>query len=87
MVSSEGCKPSRAELRHVLTLHSESRDPVTYTWPAKIGEVLEIIWVNTGSLVHDNGGVDYHPFHAHGGHYYDIGSKFYERLLVRQSAH
>ena len=49
-------------------------DPVTYTWPAKIGEVLEIIWVNTGSLVDNNGGVDYHPFHAHGGHYYDIGS-------------
>ena len=49
-------------------------DPVTYAWPAKIGEVLEIIWVNTGSTVEDNGGVDFHPFHAHGGHYYDIGS-------------
>lgn len=49
-------------------------DPVTYTWPAKVGEVLEIIFVNTGSLVEANGGVDYHPFHAHGGHYYDIGS-------------
>ncbi|KAH9828393.1 L-ascorbate oxidase [Teratosphaeria destructans] len=47
-------------------------DPKSYTWPARIGEVLEIIWYNTGSLVH--GGVDYHPFHAHGGHYYDIGS-------------
>lgn len=55
-------------------LNNKGWDPVTYTWPAKIGEVLEIIWVNTGSLVHDNGGVDYHPFHAHGGHYYDIGS-------------
>jgi len=31
-------------------------DPVTYTWPAKVGEVLEIVWYNTGSLVHDNGG-------------------------------
>lgn len=56
-------------------LNNKGWDPVTYTWPAKLGEVLEIIWVNTGSLVHDNGGVDYHPFHAHGGHYYDIGSK------------
>lgn len=56
-------------------LYNRGWDPVTYTFPAKIGEVLEIIWVNTGSLVHDNGGVDYHPFHAHGGHYYDIGSK------------
>lgn len=58
------------------SLSNKGWDPVTYTWPAKIGEVLEIIWVNTGSLVHDNGGVDYHPFHAHGGHYYDIGSKW-----------
>ena len=58
-------------------LNNKGWDPVTYTWPAKLGEVLEIIWVNTGSLVENNGGVDYHPFHAHGGHYYDIGSKSY----------
>ncbi|KAK5738572.1 hypothetical protein LTR17_005908 [Elasticomyces elasticus] len=57
-----------------LALNNSGWDPVSYTWPAKLGEVLEIIWVNTGSLVNDNGGVDYHPFHAHGGHYYDIGS-------------
>jgi L-ascorbate oxidase len=56
-------------------LQNNGWDPTTYTWPAKIGEVLEIIWVNTGSLVMDNGGVDYHPFHAHGRHYYDIGSE------------
>ncbi|KAK1961562.1 L-ascorbate oxidase [Colletotrichum sublineola] len=49
-------------------------DPTTLTWPAKLGEVLEIIWHNTGSLVNGNGGLDIHPFHAHGGHYYDIGS-------------
>lgn len=36
--------------------------------------MLEIIWVNAGSMVEQNGGVDSHPFHAHGGHYYDIGS-------------
>ena len=59
-----------------VALQNKGWDPVTYTWPAKIGEVLEIIWVNTGSLVMDNGGVDYHPFHAHGGHYYDIGSEY-----------
>lgn len=46
-------------------------DPVTRTFPANIGEVLEIVIQNTGS---DNGGVDFHPFHAHGAHYYDIGS-------------
>lgn len=55
-------------------LKNDGWDPKTYAWPAKIGEVLEIIWVNTGSLVKNNGGVDYHPFHAHGGRYYDIGS-------------
>lgn len=49
-------------------------DPHTLAWPAKIGEVLEIILENTGSLVNNGGGVDYHPFHMHGGHYYDCGS-------------
>ncbi|KAK3672192.1 hypothetical protein LTR78_007945 [Recurvomyces mirabilis] len=55
-------------------LNNSGWDPYSLTWPAKIGEVLEIIWYNTGSLVQNNGGVDYHPFHAHGAHYYDIGS-------------
>ncbi|TQN67917.1 Multicopper oxidase aurL2 [Colletotrichum shisoi] len=49
-------------------------DPTTLTWPAKMGEVLEIIWHNTGSLVNGGGGIDFHPMHAHGGHYWDIGS-------------
>lgn len=49
-------------------------DPYTLAWPAKIGEVLEIILENTGSTVNGNGGVDYHPFHMHGGHFYDCGS-------------
>ena len=49
-------------------------DPVSLTWPAKIGEVLEIILENTGSTVNGNGGVDYHPFHMHGRHFYDCGS-------------
>lgn len=49
-------------------------DPYTLTWPAKLGEVVEIILENTGSLVNANGGYDYHPFHMHGGHYYDCGS-------------
>lgn len=37
-------------------------------------QVLEIIWHNTGSLVNGGGGIDFHPLHAHGGHYWDIGS-------------
>jgi L-ascorbate oxidase len=46
-------------------------DPVTRVFPASLGEVIEIIIQNTGS---DVGSVDVHPFHAHGAHYYDLGS-------------
>ncbi|KAJ8101982.1 Cupredoxin [Lipomyces tetrasporus] len=46
-------------------------DNLTRAFPAKIGEVLEIVIQNTGST---SGGLDVHPFHAHGAHYYDIGS-------------
>lgn len=61
---------------YTAALENYGWDPNTLTWPAKLGEVLEIIWENTGSIVGSppNGGVDFHPFHAHGGHYYDIGS-------------
>ncbi|KAL2867486.1 Cupredoxin [Aspergillus lucknowensis] len=47
-------------------------DNITRTFPAKIGEVLEIVWQNRGTV--DNGGLDAHPFHAHGRHVYDIGA-------------
>ena len=43
-------------------LDNKGWDPTTYTWPARLGEVLEIIWINTGSLVMDNGGVDYRKY-------------------------
>nr|BAA24288.1 ascorbate oxidase [Acremonium sp. HI-25] len=49
-------------------------DPETRAFPAKVGEVLEIVFQNTGSLVGSDGAVDIHPFHAHGEHFYDIGS-------------
>lgn len=49
-------------------------DPRTKSFPAKVGEVLEIVLQNTGSQVNANGGVDIHPFHAHGQHYFDLGS-------------
>lgn len=51
-----------------------SWDPRTKSFPAEVGEVLEIVLQNTGSLVNGNGGVDVHPFHAHGEHYFDIAS-------------
>ncbi|KAL4784881.1 Cupredoxin [Aspergillus varians] len=46
-------------------------DNVTRTFPAKVGEVLEIVWQNQGAVT--GGAVDAHPFHAHGRHPYDIG--------------
>lgn len=46
-------------------------DPNTTAFPAQIGEVLEIVIQNTGA---DKGGLDVHPWHAHGGHYYDLGA-------------
>lgn len=50
-------------------------DPNTLSWPAQIGEVLEIIWQNTGSQADRvQGQLESHPFHAHSKHYYDIGS-------------
>jgi L-ascorbate oxidase len=52
-------------------LQNNGIDPVTRAFPAKIGEVLEIVIQNTGA---DAGGLDAHPFHAHGSHYWDLGS-------------
>ncbi|KAK9374435.1 Cupredoxin [Lipomyces chichibuensis] len=46
-------------------------DNKTRAFPGKLGEVLEIVIQNTGAT---NGNLDVHPFHAHGVHYYDIGS-------------
>jgi len=56
-------------------LKNEGIDPVTRTFPAMIGEILEVVLVNTGSTNRPvGGGLDIHPFHAHGSHYWDIGS-------------
>ncbi|KAI1307454.1 Cupredoxin [Xylaria venustula] len=52
-------------------------DPKTKTYPAKLGEVLEIVLQNVGTHTYDGsagGGLDTHPWHMHGKHYYDIGS-------------
>ncbi|THW47910.1 L-ascorbate oxidase [Aureobasidium pullulans] len=58
---------------HTRALQNNNWDPITKFWSAEIGEVLEMIIQNTGSLVKNAGGLDIHPFHAHGGHFYDIG--------------
>ncbi|KAL9616304.1 MAG: hypothetical protein Q9160_008817 [Pyrenula sp. 1 TL-2023] len=46
-------------------------DPKTLAFPAKVGEVVDIVWQNNNGY---SGGWDIHPFHAHGGHYWDLGS-------------
>ncbi|KAH7324905.1 Cupredoxin [Stachybotrys elegans] len=46
-------------------------DPQTRAWPARIGEVLDIVWLSNSGPTR---GFDNHPMHAHGEHYYDLGS-------------
>ena len=61
---------------YTAALANNGVDPATQTFPGKIGEVLEIVFQNIGAHAIDNetgGGLDVHPFHAHGQHYYDIG--------------
>lgn len=56
-------------------LANDGIDPMTKTYPAKIGEVLEIVFQQYGA--HSNGSskgmLDTHPMHGHGAHHYDIG--------------
>lgn len=59
---------------YAAALANQGWDPRTKSFPARLGEVLEIVFQNTGSLVGGNGGVDVHPFHAHGEHPFDLGS-------------
>jgi L-ascorbate oxidase len=51
-------------------------DPQTKTYPAKLGEVIEIVFQQVGAHAYDGtpgGGLETHPWHAHGSHIYDIG--------------
>jgi L-ascorbate oxidase len=52
-------------------LLNDGLDPVTYAFPANLGEVLEIVIQGTGS---NSNGTATHPWHAHGAHYWDLGS-------------
>lgn len=52
-------------------LQNDGLDPVTYAFPAEMGEVIEIVVQGTGSA---GGGTETHPWHAHGAHYWDLGS-------------
>ena len=46
-------------------------DPDAHAYPVQVGEVIEIILLNEAGYANT---YDVHPWHAHGGHYYDIGS-------------
>lgn len=59
---------------YTAALANDGWDPRTKAFPVRSDEVLEIVFQNTGSLANANAGVDVHPFHAHGQHYWDLGS-------------
>ncbi|KAF3184947.1 hypothetical protein TWF225_005849 [Orbilia oligospora] len=52
-------------------IRSNTYDPETMIFPARIGEVIDIVWHNNNG---PSGTWDFHPFHAHGGHFWDLGS-------------
>jgi L-ascorbate oxidase len=47
-------------------------DPELNVYPAKIGEIIDIILCNEPNGI--VGGFDTHPWHFHGAHFYDLGS-------------
>ncbi|ETS75598.1 hypothetical protein PFICI_12542 [Pestalotiopsis fici W106-1] len=46
-------------------------DPATRAFPARVGETLDIVWLSNSG---PTGGFDSHPMHAHGAHFFDLGS-------------
>ncbi|PHH79253.1 hypothetical protein CDD80_5337 [Ophiocordyceps camponoti-rufipedis] len=58
-------------------------DPETKTFPAKVGEVIDIVWQNNGGF---SGGFDIHPMHIHGEHAWDMGSGPGEYDAVKNEA-
>ncbi|KAF5019433.1 hypothetical protein F66182_8562 [Fusarium sp. NRRL 66182] len=56
---------------YTLALEHGGFDPETKAFPAKVGEVLDIVWENNNG---PTGGWDFHPMHIHGKHCWDLGS-------------
>ncbi|EHK50822.1 hypothetical protein TRIATDRAFT_83848 [Trichoderma atroviride IMI 206040] len=58
-------------------LANNGLDPQTKTYPALLGEVIDIVFQQYGAAESVNpnigGSLDTHPWHAHGSHYWDIG--------------
>ncbi|KAJ2990146.1 hypothetical protein NUW58_g3103 [Xylaria curta] len=46
-------------------------DPAMRAFPAHVGEVLDIVWLSNSG---PSGIFEYHPMHAHGDHYWDLGA-------------
>jgi L-ascorbate oxidase len=79
-------KTSKVETPYLVSIYEEGQaaipnydaavanggwDPETFVFPAKVGEILDIVWESNNM---PTGGWDIHPMHAHGGHYWDLGS-------------
>lgn len=47
-------------------------DPATLGFPVRVGEVIDIVWQQTN--VDARQSYDYHPMHAHGERYWDLGA-------------
>ncbi|RVX68439.1 hypothetical protein B0A52_07439 [Exophiala mesophila] len=56
---------------YTAALENGGWDPYTHAFPALPGEVLDIVWESNSG---PTGGWDFHPMHAHGKHYFDLGS-------------
>ncbi|EXJ62697.1 L-ascorbate oxidase [Cladophialophora yegresii CBS 114405] len=56
---------------YTAALQNGGWDPYSNAFPALPGEVLDIVWLSNSG---PTGGWDFHPMHAHGKHYFDLGS-------------
>lgn len=56
---------------HTRALANGGFDPVSRTFTAIPGEVLDIVWESNSG---PSGGFDFHPMHVHGEHVYDLGA-------------
>ncbi|KAI0205948.1 L-ascorbate oxidase [Astrocystis sublimbata] len=56
---------------YAVAVKHQGWDPATKAFPAEVGEVLDIVWLSNSG---PTGVFQYHPMHAHGEHYWDLGS-------------
>ncbi|KAK2616566.1 Multicopper oxidase aurL2 [Conoideocrella luteorostrata] len=54
-----------------LAMKNGGFDTDSKTFPAQVGEVLDIVWASNSG---PTGGFDFHPMHIHGDHAWDLGS-------------